>query len=283
MKKIVIGNQKGGVAKTTLARHLVWAAAERKLRVLVIDFDPQRNISDTWVEIDQETNFSGTWETVQEPDGQGGTYPVVRKVAKAAPGLSVSGLFKKDNRAKPLKCSEFISYIEADPMMVEINHDKRLSSLVEVALKNIAALEDDFDLCVIDTSPAVMNLLVIALSICDSAIAPCVPDSDAVKGLMGFISNVGLTRDQLGLNHRITAGAIVITRYITSWAAQRSIVGQLREAFGALVLDAELYERAVTQTAKNRAVWLTDRGESTSAAAREMRAVCAGIFERVGI
>ncbi len=45
MKIVAVCNQKGGVGKTTTTYHLARAATQRGLRVLVIDLDPQANLT----------------------------------------------------------------------------------------------------------------------------------------------------------------------------------------------------------------------------------------------
>lgn len=50
-RKIVIANQKGGCAKTTTVVNMAACLAEKGLKVLVIDLDPQSNTSQ-WLGID---------------------------------------------------------------------------------------------------------------------------------------------------------------------------------------------------------------------------------------
>lgn len=54
MLVISITNQKGGVGKTTTTYHLARAASRGNLRTLVIDLDPQGNLSDSLTELEEK-------------------------------------------------------------------------------------------------------------------------------------------------------------------------------------------------------------------------------------
>ena len=45
MRTLAFLNNKGGTGKTTLVYHLAWMLAERGVRVLAVDFDPQVNLT----------------------------------------------------------------------------------------------------------------------------------------------------------------------------------------------------------------------------------------------
>ena len=54
MLTIAVTNQKGGVGKTTTTYHFARAASLCGLRVLVIDLDPQGNLSDSLAELEEQ-------------------------------------------------------------------------------------------------------------------------------------------------------------------------------------------------------------------------------------
>lgn len=59
MKTIAFFNNKGGVGKTSLVYHLAWMYADRGIRTLAVDLDPQANLSAMFLD---EERLSGFWE-----------------------------------------------------------------------------------------------------------------------------------------------------------------------------------------------------------------------------
>lgn len=259
MKTIVVANQKGGVGKTTVARHLAFHGAEKGLRVLAVDLDVQGNFSTTFRVIGEENC-----------------------IAADVDGLVTSGLFDDADKRKPVMCAPNLHYIAADAGIVNVERSD-LEQVIGVAQTRFAELGKNFDLCVIDTGPSVTNLLVVALAVGDYAVSPCKPDRDAIAGLAGFFSNIVRVRDETGINPTLAPLGVLPNQINKSRAYHNQVLSQMREMWGDGVLPVELYERAATDVAKDRAVWRTDRGESRSLAAQEMRIVCAHIFNRMGL
>ena len=50
MKTVALFNTKSGVGKTSLVYHLAYMFAERGVRVIAVDLDPQANLSSMFVE-----------------------------------------------------------------------------------------------------------------------------------------------------------------------------------------------------------------------------------------
>lgn len=266
MKTVVVANQKGGVGKTTLSRHLMFHGAEKGLRMLAVDLDVQGN-------------FSTTFENIEEENG----YKRARDALAMPPeGLVVSGLFDMSDHRKPVACAENMHYVKADSEIAVIER-RDLEQVILAGQKRFAELSEDFDVCVLDTGPSVSNLLVVALAVGDFAVSPCKPDRDAVAGLAGFFSNVVRVRDETGINPKLAPLGVLPNQVQKDRAYHRDTLAAMREHFKDVILPVMLYERAAIDVAKDRPVWRTERGESRSVAAQEMRAVCAHIYQRMGL
>jgi chromosome partitioning protein len=260
MKLIAVANQKGGVGKTTIARHLAfYGARKKKLKTLAWDFDVQRN-------------FTTTLENLRESAG----------LVAAADELVVSRLLDGSQlNLRPSKAEEFIDYVAADEAITTIERSD-LRQVIAAGQASVRALSKEYDLCVIDTGPSVSNLLIVALSLADFAISPCKPDRDAISGLAGFFSNVVRVRDESGINPRLASLGVLPNQLVPRRGYHRDMVAEMRSAWGDGVLPVQLNERAAIDVAKDRPVWETERGESRGLPAKEMLAVCDHVFKRMG-
>lgn len=255
MPIFVLANQKGGVGKTVAARHLIFRAVERRLRTLVVDFDPQANATKTMHHLaDASTVGRGGW-------------------------LTAAKLFDKDSKAAPMPVNEYASLIAADCDLVDIA-DASLDAIPRprVALEKFATR---FDVCVIDTPPSQGKLLFSALSCANFVVSPCTLDEDATDGLAALFQDVERVR-QVGWNPELRIMGIQINKMVKSSAHDRKALADLRAQVGGLVLEI-LYERAATRLAIRRPVWRGTRGENKGPAAVEMKAACDAILNHAGL
>lgn len=260
MKTIAIANQKGGVGKTTIARNLAFFAIERGLRVLCVDFDPQKNFSKTLRALRERT---------------------LGDLGEDLPSLTGSALFDGDTiELQPLACGESAGLVAADRELVDVA--RRPLEDLHAPRAALAKLAKDFDVCIIDTAPTLGNPLYAALIAADFVVCPCTMDQDAIDGLGDLFEDIARVQ-QLGWNADLVTLGLLANRVNTRRAFDRNAMQELRDELGDVVMNGVLYDRAATQYAKDRPVWRVQSGESQILAAREMKAVCGEIFDRVAI
>ncbi len=86
MKKIALFNHKGGVGKTTLTVNIADALANAGKRVLLVDADPQCNLTSFYL---VESELEEMLEDSDEDDGSGETlWSAVKPVARGRGGIA---------------------------------------------------------------------------------------------------------------------------------------------------------------------------------------------------
>lgn len=253
MIAFVLANQKGGVGKTALSRHLIFRAIKRQLRTLIVDFDPQKNTTKTA-------------KSLADP-----------AVLERDDWLTTAMLFTESTTAEPMPINDFCSLIAADDELVDIA-DHSLDS-VALPRKILAKFGDRYDVCIIDTPPSRGKLLYAALAAGTYVIAPCTLDEDATDGLAALFADVGRVK-QMDWNPDLEIKGVQINK-MAKGAHDRNALAALKEALGDLVLPNIIYERAATRLAIMRPVWQGARGENKGVAAVEMKDACDAILDVV--
>lgn len=188
MAKIIsIALQKGGVGKTTTAHALASILGSMKNRVLLVDMDSQCN----------STIISGT----EEPQH-----------------TIVNVLTKECSISEAIEHRTYHDLLCADELLVNL---ERMDDIEPTLLKNIlAAVQHDYDYIVIDTPPALGNLLQVSLMASDYVIIPAEPRPLSLKGLDALQATIEAVQAQ---NRALKVLGILLVRYNDRTVLNRQI------------------------------------------------------------
>lgn len=252
MKSLSIANQKGGVGKSTLCVHICYAAIEQGLRVLLVDMDKQGSLTLTFP---------------PKPE--------------AKPGLLASTLYNPAASAElPETISPSLAIIRADNALLSI--DKAPNDYIKHPAKALKRFDRDFDLCIIDTPPLLGLRLMASLAASDCVVTPVPVGLYELAGVAELMQTIQVIKKQ-GFNPKLRHIGILPMRMNTRSKDEVSALASMRSKYGEAILPEIIVERAPVKTAiaRRMPVWLKTRGDGHLKAAREWKAACASILERV--
>ena len=219
MKIIAIANQKGGVGKTTTAVNLGCALAEKGLRVLLIDLDPQGNATSSF--------------GLQDLEGESLYEPLLG-------GASIS------EKILPTRLDRmFIVPADLDLAGAEVEVARMNNHLTRLA-ESLAPLrsDDTFDFVLLDCPPSLGILMTNALVAADELLTPIQCEFFALEGLV----KIGRVLEQIrasGANDHLEIGGIVMTMFDSRTNLSGQVVAEVREHFGPRV-----YETVIPRTVR---------------------------------
>lgn len=206
---IVFANQKGGVAKTTTTLNLGVAFKEKGFRVLVVDLDPQGNL---------------TMSQGMNPDA------IERSMF--------------DVLVHRLPITEIIHQAEVDVAVSSIDlagAELALSSMIgrERALeKSLLEVRDSYDFIMIDTPPSLGLLTINAFVAATGVIVPVQCEYLSLRGLVQLENTLAMVRENLNPDVRIEG--ILPTMFDRRTLHSREAVEILEESFGDLVFKTRI-------------------------------------------
>src|SRR3954465_9150736 len=206
---LAFANQKGGVAKTTTTLNLGVALVEQGLRVLLVDLDPQGNLT-----------MSQGWN----------------------PDEIDRSMF--DVLVHRLPISEIVRNNEVDVAVSSIDlagAELALSSMIgrERALeKALLEVRENYDYVLIDTPPSLGLLTINALVAADGVIVPVQCEYLSLRGLVQLENTLSMIRENL--NPNVAIQGILATMFDRRLLHSREAVEILKENFGDLVLNTKI-------------------------------------------
>lgn len=187
-KIIAIANQKGGTGKTTTACNMGNALACAGKRVLLVDFDPQANLT---------MSFG-----IEQPDAL--NMPMHSILALVMDGQELpdkAEYILHGERLDIIPCNINLSITEIN-LRDELGGERTLSDLLE-------PLRTDYDYILIDTNPYLGLLTINALAACDSVVIPVSPQLWSATGLTDLLQTIFKVKRKI--NPRITIEGILLT------------------------------------------------------------------------
>jgi chromosome partitioning protein len=206
---IAFANQKGGVAKTTTTLNLGVAFAEQGMKVLLVDLDPQGNLT-------------------------------------MSQGLNPDSIDRSmfDVLVHKVPIQEVIHEQEVDLAVSSIDlagAELALSSMIgrERALeKALAPVRDNYNYILIDTPPSLGLLTINALVASNGVIVPVQCEYLSLRGLVQLENTLSMIRENL--NPEVGIQGILPTMYDNRTLHSREAVEILEENFGDLVFGTRI-------------------------------------------
>jgi len=197
---LTISNHKGGVGKTTSAINIGAAFSSLGYRVLLIDLDPQANLSQS-LGINQKAEAPTIYEAMR--------------------GLA------------PLKPIPVKDGLEVVPSSIDLaGAEIELAGEIarEYILKNLLAeVEASYDYIIIDSPPSLGLLTVNALTACKAVYIPLQAQYLALQGVAKLLEIIA--KIKRGLNKDLVLGGVFLTQYDSRKVLNRNVLEAVLDHF----------------------------------------------------
>lgn len=255
---IALCNQKGGVGKSTTAFQLARAAVLTGRRVLVVDADPQGNVT------------SVAAADVVEDDQVGLADALSARAPESLADVIVAGVWPGLDVAPTSGAT--LGLVRDELVVAGAGREGRLRQ----ALAQVAG---DYDLVLIDCAPSLDQLTINALSAADAVVVVTHAKLFSANGLAQLLETVASVREHY--NPGLAVAGIIVNQHEERTLSGQGWLAQLHEAATAralVVLKPPVPKRVVISDATEAARGLDQWG---SAEATALAAIYAGYLAAI--
>jgi chromosome partitioning protein len=186
MKSVAFFNNKGGVGKTSLVYHLGWTFADRGKRVILVDLDPQSNL--TAICVDDE-RMEQLWvdEPMKRKSMRGAVQPIIDGVGDVQPAHLESISSRVSLIPGDIRLSEFEQKLsDAWPRCMDRDPASFRIASSFFRIIQTATSEHDAEIVLIDVGPNLGAINRSALIAADYVVTPLGADLFSIQGLQNL-------------------------------------------------------------------------------------------------
>lgn len=211
-KVIAITNQKGGVGKTTTTFNLGVALAKQGKRVLVVDVDPQSNL----------TTYAGWYDE--------------NELKYTLTDLMEQSMNDEEIKIKEsiLHHSENVDLIPSNLSLSALENSLTYAMSREYTLRNcLSSIKDDYDYILLDCQPSLGMLTINALASANSVIIPVQSEYFALRGMTDLFKIINKVRRQI--NPTLKIEGALLTLVDSRANLPKEIATQLKDNYGSIL------------------------------------------------
>jgi chromosome partitioning protein len=212
-KVIAVSNQKGGVGKTTTVINLAASLALAGCRVLVVDFDPQANLT-SGVGCKDRVGDGGTIYDSVTWEGEPHALPMPI-ISTGVQGLDL------------LPADRHLTGAEIELVSLA-DREHRLARVIDL-------VRDRYDFVFIDTPPSLGLLTLNALVAADAVLIPLHAEYFALEGLADLMAT--LDRVRQALNPSLEVAGVLLTMHDERTNLAQAVASDVRAYFGTRVFS----------------------------------------------
>ncbi len=232
--------QKGGSGKTTTALNLAAAFRDLHRKVLLIDLDPQANLSQALkVEVKDKKSIYTLLKLESDGEAAGWDGYIYQ-----SSGLSIA--------------PATLALADAEMELVSVyGREQLLNNLLE-------SLRSEYDFIIIDCPPAVGMLTVNALVASDFVIMPLQAEYLPLQGIHSFNERKKKIKEKL--NPRLETLGILITRFDQRLGMNQDIGAQLGAEHGSLLFNTKIRTNIALAKAQQKGIDIFSFDENSNGA-----------------
>lgn len=223
-KVIAITNQKGGVGKTTTTFNLGVALAKQGKKVLIVDVDPQSNL----------TTYAG-WYNEED-------------LRYTLSDLMEQSMNDEEIKTKEsiLRHKENIDLIPSSLNLSALENALAYAMSREYTLRNcLSVVKNDYDYILLDCQPSLGMLTINALASADSVLIPVQSEYFALRGMTDLFKIINKVRRQINPTLKIDGAFLTLVDKRTNLS--REIAKQINDNYGSIL---KLYDTKIPRAVK---------------------------------